>query len=478
MPQVKRAGAAESPVIVNVGPQAPPAENLSEEEKPQLEPDWFFDKISAIAADEWQKTTVLELVRLSPNVPGVPGSKGFLDVFTEPVSKAQIKQRYGGGKFRLVLKRNSKYVTSHDFDIEGDPIYARGREIPPSENFGGGEVLSRLLNMMEKNTQELKEELRRREASGTSDPALEKAISMLSTAYSTGLDAMRNGGTGGLLEMVRTLKELGIVGASNNGGGVLETVRVLKELGVIGAPAAAAAVADPLAQLNTALGIFEKLDALRGETSGRPRDWKAIAAEKALDVLPGVLERMGTAQPRRGPQPVQRPQPMRPSVPANPAPAQPPMPQPMRGAAPPPATGLHVVSETESAAGGRENPPPQQETSHPEGLVETAAPAAETLPNAQPVQEAESPEYLEGVKKKIVEAVRAGDDGSLIVDFLEMAWPAAVNYLEAFSAQQITELFAKDATLAHAVSSRNWQRCLLQAQTYLHQDLSIDAPQA
>jgi len=103
MPQVKQTRAAESPVVVNVGTQPvraadPPAVPA---EKPQLEANWFFDKLSAIASEEWAKVYVLEIHRLEPKLPGVPGSKGFLDVFTEPITKAFIKQKYGGGKSDL-----------------------------------------------------------------------------------------------------------------------------------------------------------------------------------------------------------------------------------------------------------------------------------------------------------------------------------------------------------------------------------------
>lgn len=171
MPRVSTAK-SETPVVVNVATQNPAVSVPSAESKAELEPNWFFDRLANIPPEDWQKIYTLEIHRKEPNLPGVPGSKGFLEVYTEPVTKGQIKARFGGGKFSLVLLKNGKYVTSHTFDIEGDPIYLRGRELPPDGAGSGME--SRLLNMLESNLKEMKEELRTRQANGQSDPALEK----------------------------------------------------------------------------------------------------------------------------------------------------------------------------------------------------------------------------------------------------------------------------------------------------------------
>src|SRR5215469_5400591 len=125
MPRVSKI-ASETPVVVNVAPQSPAAAVPVADTKTELDPNWFFDKISALSADDWQRVYTLELHRMEPKLPGVPGSKGYLDVFTEPITRAFIKNKYGGGKFRLVLLKNGRYQTCQNFDIEGEPIYLRG----------------------------------------------------------------------------------------------------------------------------------------------------------------------------------------------------------------------------------------------------------------------------------------------------------------------------------------------------------------
>lgn len=464
----KAVAAKETPVVFNVATQAPPAP--PEKTNPQEEPHWFFEKINQITPDEWQKSYTLELIRLEPKVPGVPGSKGFLDVFTEPISRAEIRKKFGGGKFNLLLLKNSRFVTSHMLDIEGDPIYQRGRELPQLDGKNGAGLEGRLLNMLESNLKEMKEELREREATSGPDPALEKAITMLSTAYSTALGTVQGNNanpTGNLKDLLETVKAMGIIG--NADAGIVGTIKVLKELGLIGS---SSAPANPLEQLKTFMEIFEKMDALRGESSnGKGRGWKEIAAEKLADAVPTILERMQPAARRHAPA-----GPPRPSVQPN-GPAPVPMPRaplPARPAPPaPPPAGFRIVPESEieqtySAAAAPSDGQPS--SSEP---AESPA-AVEVLP---PEDFAEQIAYVRGVKRRLVAAVvnaaLDGDDGARIVDFLETAWPEAVTQLETFTAEQITEYFHADEILRHAVERPAWPRILGEAQAYLREDVPV-----
>jgi len=466
MPQVKRVGTADAPITVTVGAQPPSAAAEVAPEKEPLQENWFFDLLADISSDEWARVYTLELRRLEPKLAAAPGTKGFLDVFTEPVTKAMIKKQYGGGKFRLLLLKNNKYKTSHDFDIEGDPIYARGREVAP-DNSNGTALEGRLLNMMETNMRELKEELKRREASGTPDPAFEKAVNILSTAYTTGLSAVQkeqSNPTALLKDLVSTAKEMGLLGANGNGGdgGIIATIRVLKELGLIGQ---SAVPQNPLEQLNLYLSIFEKMDDLRGGGGGRrgkDADWKETLANKFGDALPTILERMGQPRARAGVRPGVAAPPQRPSVQPNPQPITP------RAAAPgarpaPAATGLRVVSEEEAApAASAEQPAASAQESAVPASAEQIAPEA--------LAAIEEQAYYVGVKRRVLQAVKDGDEGSLIADFLELAWPQMVNYLESFNAEQISKFLAQDPILGEAVQHPNWPLVLRQAQEYLAED--------
>lgn len=471
MPAPKRVGNTETPITVNVGTQTPAAPAETAEDKAPLEPNWFFDRLAEIRPEDWARVYTLQIIRQEPKLPGLPGSKGFLDAFTEPVTQAMVKARYGGGKFRLVLLKNNKYQTSHDFDIEGDPIYQRGREAAP-ENANGSALEGRLLNMMEANMRELKDELKRREATG-GDPAFEKALNILTTAYTTGIGAVQKeqaNPTALLKDLVSTAKEMGVLGGNGNGNGdtgIVGTIRVLKELGLIGN---AATQQNPLEQLNLFLSIFEKMDELRGEGGGRRRhrgdgDWKETLANKFGDALPTILERMGQPRARPGVRPGVAPQqPQRPSVQPNTPAARPAAPR----APAPPATGLRVVSSEEPAASA---PLGQTDSSAQEQPAQQAA--VEVMAPEQ-LAAIEEQAYFVGVKRRVVEAVKQGDEGSLIVDFLELAWPQMVNYLESYSPEQITTFLANDPVLAEAVHHSNWPRVLQQAQDYLAEDVPAE----
>jgi len=464
MPAAKRTAASESPVQINVNAPTPAAVAETLEEKPPLEPNWFFDKLGAIPPSDWSNLYLLEIFRLEPKLPSVPGSKGFLDVFTEPVSKAQIKQRYGGGKFRLVLLKNNKYVTSHDFDIEGEPIYARGREVAPDN--GSSALEGRLLDMLQTNLKEMKEELRRREANGSPDPAFQKSIDMMSTTYQQLLSASAGKAenpTALLRELVSTAKDMGLFpgnGAANSSNPFLDKLLEAAIPLLIGA-LKPKSLADQVAE-------YEAMDKIFGGRGGA-RDWKGVLADKVGDALPDLLNTIGNNARRRVPAAALRPNPqptqtMRPSVQPNVTPMRPQAtPTPT---APPPAAGLRIVSPEsgETPNGGRENPPPSSANA-PEVTTHVSP---EILPTEEEI-------YFAGIKRRIVQCVQNGDEGALIVDFLEVAWPQMVNYLEALDAEKLTGFLAQDPILAEAVNHRNWRSVLGQAQTYLHEDLPTDA---
>src|SRR5205807_4550293 len=267
---------------------------------------------------------------------------------------------------------------SHLVDIEGDPIYTRGRELPPDSS-NGTALEGRLLNMLESNLKEMKEELRKREASG-GDPAFSKAVDILSTAYSTGLQTMQKdqaNPTQLLKDLVGTAKEMGLLGSGNGDGGVIATVKLLKDLGLVGAPAAAAS--NPLEQLKMFLEIFDRIEEFRGGSNGKPRDWKAELASRVGEALPTMLNHLSARRPR-GVRPEPAP---RPSVSPGP-------PVSSTGAAPaaarratvavPPAASLRIVS-TEADPGnlagdGTENP------ASPPGHSEPSASAASAQTDA------------------------------------------------------------------------------------------------
>jgi len=363
--------------------------------------------------------------------------------------------------------------------VAENPIYAGGRELPP-DSAGGSGLEGRLLNMLESNLREMKQELREREEHG-GDPAFAKAVEMLSTAYSTGLQTIgkdQTSPTALLKDLVGTAKEMGLP-IGNQSMGVLEVITALKNLGLVGTPAAAVAAPrnNMLDDLKTFLEIFDRIDQFRGEGSGgstRARDWKAALADRVGEAIPSILNNIAT--PRRGVRPGAPPPAVRPSIvpsvpPPGPNGSTPPAVRHPSDSAPP-AAGLRVVSTEadlgQSAAArngeiGRDNP--------------ASASASETPTSAASVDSMTESD-AQFVKRRVVECVERGEDGEgeLLVDFLEVAWPAAVNYLETFPGEQVTAFFSGDPILVLATQNKNWARVLREAQMYLSNDAEPAVP--
>ncbi|MGH8864427.1 MAG: hypothetical protein ACREVZ_07250, partial [Burkholderiales bacterium] len=286
--------------------QSATAEIEAQEPQPKEErpPRWFFDLIADIPKDDWGRIWHIEVHRLEPKVPGVPGSKGYLDLYLEPITMNAVQKRFGGGKFQLNLCKNGKWHNSHTFDVEGQPIYDLSRERPNGQTgllpSAGGEAFAKQVIDM------LRDELTRsREAGQTPSGAItDETIGLVTKAAENAMQMIRNQvpaatePTALLSAMVTTLKNLGLIGQppAVPGGGIVETISVLKTLGLIGQPAP-----DPMAQITMFLTIFEKLDALRGPAAGgAPRDWKATLAEKAIEHVPEILREVrATAEASR-----------------------------------------------------------------------------------------------------------------------------------------------------------------------------------
>jgi len=478
----RNAGAKPTGPTVHTTIEMPPPEK-HEARVDEAEKLNFWERMLRIPAEEWGKPYTIYLYRDSPKV-RIAGQGGYLCQLAQPFTPEDVRARYGGGTFRAMLLKGSELVATHTWEIEGLPKYDLTREDPSgagrTTEGQGSNLEVRLLDMLQKNLEEMKSELRRREASG-GDPAFQKAVEIMDTAYKAGIGAIQKeqvNPTALLKDLVSTAKEMGLMGGNGNGdAGIVGTIRVLKELGLIGQMATPQ---NPLEQLNLFLGIFEKIDELRGEGGGRRRrgdaDWKETLANKFGDALPTILERMGQPRARPGARPgVAAQPPQRPSVPANPqpivhtaasAPGARPVP-PIRPA--PAATGLRVVSEEESAA---------KDTTE-NGRVTDEVPAnppvaaAEQI-SAEQLAAIEEQAYFVGVKRRVLKAVMDGDEGSLIADFLELAWPQMVNYLESFSAEQVTNFLANDPILGEAVQHPNWPIVLKQAQQYLAEDLPAE----
>jgi hypothetical protein len=456
LPRTAAAKPNVSPVNINVNspePAGPPKPAETSTEKPL---NWFWDLLAKIEKEEWGRVYSVSVWRQADSrVPMAAGEKGYLDMFTEAITVATVKTKYGGGKFRAILEKKSRYQTSHDFEIEGSPVYDFKRERPgtpaPAASDGSAAVLQQFVGV-------LREELQHsRESNQGGNPAGDEAIKMISSASERAMDIVlkqipqAGSKTQELREMVATIKELGLIGGNNGGGGdgIIGTIRVLKELGLLGGQAQ-----DPMAQLTMFMTLFEKMDALRGEGGGHGRNWKDTLAEEGVKLIPRLLEENAAAREARL-QAARRGQ--RVGQPALPAAR--------------PAPGESAQSFADRAIAQRR----AAESAPAAG--NGAAPALRTVPIEQEIGEPAAPPQpstnapgSDWMKQRFVEMIWAGREIEDIIDFFDELNPAFCNDLSASTPEVVTAYLQADPILRRVTEHTQWPQILERGRTYLLQD--------
>ena len=476
MPRASLKNAPQQPVInINTTPATPPEEN--EPEKPeaseQKAPRWFFDEIHSFPVEQWGKLWHMELHRMEPKIPGVPGSKGYLCMFLEPVTIEAIRQRYGGGKFRLNLCKNGRWFRSHDFDIEGQPIYDTSRERPnPNGGTGvpGADFQKEFISV-------LRDELQRsRESNQGQPPGTEKIIEMMSTASDKAMEIVAkqtpqaSNPTQQLSDLVTTAKNLGLVATNAGGSNDLLTtllVPLLKPLleKLVTPP-------DPLAELTKLGAALDVLEKIRGGGSeAPPKDWKAALVSQAVQHIPQVIEafkdstvanteaarmraieaenrrRAAEVLANRASQPTTTPPPAAASV------------SPTATAAAPPAPAVR-------ANGGLET-----ETIH-------NAPGATAAPDPALEAAAQQKQYDDAFKVQIVNMIRLGCSGETIAELIYDLKPEFCKDLARYTPEMITAFFSADPILKLCVEDPRWQEVLTHARDFILEEEAEESNQS
>lgn len=448
-------------ININTQPQAPEQSSPKEpEEKKEKDPRWFFDEIHTFPLQDWGRVWSMELHRMEPKIPGVPGSKGYLTLFLEPITLAAIQARYGGGKFRLNLCKNGRWTRSHDFDIEGQPIYDSSRERPPAAAAAANTDFQKEFIGV------LREELQRSREGAQGGAGTDEVVKMLTSASEKAMEIVTkqtptaSSGPAQMREMLTVMKEMGVLGGPSAGGGILEVVKVLKELGVIGG-----APTNALDQLTQLGGLIDVVEKIRGGGGGdNPKDWKAMLVQHLPDVLATakeVLSQNADANARaiEAQAKVRTAEALR-HAPRHeaPAPAQTPN-APATSSGPAPAAPavyvdgeLRTVPRGSSADGAADMTP----------LEPADAPAALDTP-------ANGPAYDQALKIQIVNMLRIGASAETIADFLEDVKPELRADLVKYSIEQITAFFRLDPILKMAVEDPRWDRVLNDARDYIRE---------
>jgi hypothetical protein len=454
----KRVTPPQPQTVINLAPtttEAPEPEKPQERE--EKEPGWFISDLMKIPANEWEKIYHLELQRLEPKVPGVAGSKGYLWTFFAPITYADVKKRWGGGKFRMDLCKNGHYFKTHHFDIEGEPIYDRTREIPPTNGHNGNGIGGNA-DFQKEFISVLREELQRSRESNNGQVGSEHVIEMLTKASERAMEIVTKQAptptdpAAQVNALLAAAEKLANLRAPANGGalGSLGETLIAKLVEKLLNPP------DPLAELTKLSGLMDVMEKIRGGGDGQPKDWKAAAVQAVTNHLPEILDTFKQTSPAvtaqaRAAEAASRAraaETLR-TVPVHPT-AQPAQPQPAAA----PAPSVHVD--------GGLNLEPREAT---------AAPKVEVMPPAQPAPVPTSQEqYDEGLKVQVVNMFRYGASGSAIAAFLEDIKPQMAEDLVKYDTQTITQFFAQDRILGLMVADKRWLEVLADAREFLSEE--------
>lgn len=421
-------------VVINQNVTSP--EPTEEREKRQKINFWEY--ISSLSPSDW-KRHVVYLYRTRPIV-GQKQSEKYLDKYTSKFTIEDIKNRFGGEEFRVMLLRDDKAILTEDFAVEAAPKFDMAREIPGTDTMQA-QLVDKLIGKLtdEKN-----------DRSSTTDDAMGKSIDMISNAFETALQKIAGSGGGNdLIKTIQVLKELGLIGKQENN--IVETIRVLKELGLVNNPQ------QPVNQLETFKSMLGVVKELTTELSSdaSPKSWKSHLVDKVVEAAPAVIDRIGGILDKQSS--IERERTARANMmiqartgmPVAPAPAHLPQTQPN---IPPQPTGTHPATTTEPM---RTVP-----------LDRTAAPADVTTspssPSGEPTQE--------WISRRVVNAIKNGQSGESVVDFLDCINPQICQFFTSLTAAQIKAQFAADAILREATQLSNFDSWVEEVVNYLHEE--------
>jgi hypothetical protein len=430
-----------------------PSQNTSTPPANDGKPD-FFTYMQSLTPEQW-KEHIIYLTRENPKT-SINGVGGYLTKLQQPFEIEDIKTAYGGYEFSYIMKKDNTIVYSGRFRVEAPPRYDSSREYPsaqPSSN-GNGSSGGDVLRVLEQQNQRLYEVLTELQGKKDENPAISSAVDILTTAYKSGVTAVREsmplaGDTQKQVsDLLTTAEKLAnLRGNPFDLGGFLEKLVANPLI----APLITRLISPPdpiaeLAKLGAAMDVLEKIRG--GNGNGGRSDWRSVLAEKAVEALPQVLdtvkqnreaslkvaeENRATAEMReRTAKTIQE-------IRTHPAPS------------PPPAVGA-----------------PQPSTVTPLRTVPLngTTPAETATPtNGQTVTTEDV--VADWIKHRIVAGVQLGTDPEAIVDFLDVADPSVCDQLVAYPAEVVTGFLQNDPILQAAVNHPNWSAFFAAARTYI-----------
>lgn len=417
MPRAQRAKEP-SPVTVQVMQQenSQPAEPKPPQEREEKSPTWFWDKLWEIPADDWKAGLYqVWLIRNGDSrVPMAAGEKGYLDMFIEPITPATVKQKYGGGKYTIVLNRRGTAVTSHNFEIEGKPLYDASRERPAnSPAVLATQAASADSTMATQFISILREEMNHlREGNQGSTAVNDATVEIMANAAKRAADIMEKqlpqaGNPATMFkDFMTAMKEAGLVGGQQHGSTLGSLVAELTPLITLLTPVLGKffTPTNPLEQATQFMALMDKVDALRGKGGPSRGTTTNDLILEGIQKLPDVIRTLQSEKQQGQPAQQIRRFPAPGTAPGSPQYAP-------SGAAPHPPTAASAapLRVTPIHEAGADTDRGAQVTSH-------ESPAAAAPSNADEFHTA-------WVKRNIVEMFAMGQDAEKIAVFIDMQKP-------------------------------------------------------
>jgi len=339
---------------VAVAPE-PPARPLTrrEELREELRDFEFWEKLQATPPEDWEHITAY----LNPyddrykddNRPWNKPPKGasYLEIYTQPFTIQDVKERFGGGAYWVMVNYDNRNCYSGKFRIKGPPKLEG--VAAPAQNPTDDRYKEFLIDLVQQQMADVKAGLTKPDAAvdrvmELMAKANDATVEMLKAQIPKQIDAMTqlslildmlnklqpakpesSGGSSDLLKTVATLKELGVIPKPNENpfGGVKDLLESFKGLGIMsigggggGRDDWKVSVANVLPQiLGHVEGIVSKI--VTGIVQTRPASPVQAAQNAAAQVRPGT-----TLVGQRAPAPgAGTPAPAAPGMAPNPAPA-------------------------------------------------------------------------------------------------------------------------------------------------------------
>lgn len=436
--------------------------------KPEIEekPD-FWAYMQSLSPEQW-KDHIVYLTRENPKT-SINGVGGYLTKLQQPFDIEDIKVAYGGYEFSYIMKKKNEIAHSGRFRVEAPPKFDATRESAPTAAQPAADTAT-TASLINQFISVLRDELARSREQSPST-ANEEAIKLLTNASNRAMEVIMKqvpqttDPTQQLTQMLALLEKFRPQQpAPSSDLLALILPELVKKL---------MTPVDPFAQITTFLAVFEKIDALRGSGGeGKPKDWKAAAVDHLPEILSTAKEMLQSnaeaAKERRAGLEAQR------------ATAETLRHLPQNPTAQPPAT--QVAAPVQPTSGQQPSRRAfDEQVVATEGLRTVplnTAPASDARPATTGEIDTDSNEFLNFVKRRVVELIHTGSSGESIVDFLDGVKPEFSQQLVQYPAEMVTSFFRADPILARAVANPRWNEVLEQARAYIleNEEAPVAAP--